>query len=107
MCQALKEIMEEDFKKVESEAEKRGEKNGEKRGEKKLCDLITKLIAANRNDDIAKATSNISFRKKLYKEFQISWHHSQISSGLNACQPFFLSGADYNKLRNSFSLCLT
>ena len=76
MCQALKEIMEEDFKKVESEAEKRGEKNGEKRGEKKgekkLCDLITKLIAANRNDDIAKATSNISFRKKLYKEFQIS-----------------------------------
>ena len=68
MCQALKEIMEEDFKKVESEAEKRGEK----KGEKKLCDLITKLIAANRNDDIAKAASNISFRNKLYKEFQIS-----------------------------------
>ena len=72
MCQALKEIMEEDFKKAETDGEKKGFKIGEKKGEKKLCDLITKLIAANRNDDIAKAASNISFRNKLYKEFQIS-----------------------------------
>jgi len=64
MCQALQEIMKEDFEKAEA--------RGTEKGEKRLGDLIAKLIAANRNDDIAKAATNTKFRNKLYKEFQIS-----------------------------------
>ena len=54
------------------EAIDRSEAKGFEKGEKKLADLITKLLAANRNDDIAKAISSIPFRNKLYKEFQIT-----------------------------------
>jgi len=32
----------------------------------------TKLLAANRNDDIAKAASNPHFRNMLYTEYQIT-----------------------------------
>lgn len=48
MCQALQEIMKEDFEKAEA--------RGTEKGEKRLGDLIAKLIAANRNDDIAKSS---------------------------------------------------
>jgi len=68
MCEALDRIE----AKGRLEGEKKGRLEGEKVGEKKLGALITKLIAANRNDDIAKAASNTRFRNKLYKEFQIS-----------------------------------
>ena len=46
-----------------------GETRGEARGENKLGNLISKLIAAGRNDDVLKAASDEEARKKFYKEF--------------------------------------
>ena len=68
MWEALDRIEE----KGRREGLKNGEALGEKKGEKKMADLINKLLAANRNADIAKAASNTRYRNKLYKEFQIT-----------------------------------
>ena len=57
---------------IEEKGRREGLKNGEALGEKKMADLINKLVAANRNADIAKAASNTRYRNKLYKEFQIT-----------------------------------
>ena len=68
MCEALDRI--------EANGEKRGiligEKKGEKKGEKRFADLLQKLLAANRTEDIAKIASDTRYRNKLYKEFQIN-----------------------------------
>ena len=75
MCEALDRIeakgLEEGRKEGLEEGLEEGRKKGLAEGEKKLSDLIAKLIAAHRNDDIAKVTSDTHFRNKLYKEFQI------------------------------------
>ena len=60
MCEALDRI------------EAKGEKRGEKKGEKRFADLLQKLLAANRTEDIAKIASDTRYRNKLYKEFQIN-----------------------------------
>ena len=49
--------------------EERGIKIGKIEGENKLGNLISKLIAAGRNDDVLKAASDEEARKKFYKEF--------------------------------------
>ena len=64
MCEALDRI--------EAKGEKRGILIGEKKGEKKLADLLQKLLAANRSEDIEKVASNTRYRNKLYKEFNIN-----------------------------------
>ena len=64
MCEALDRI--------EARGEQRGILIGEKKGEKKVTDLINKLLAANRTEDIAKIASDTRYRNKLYKEFQIN-----------------------------------
>ena len=55
--------------------EKRGEQRGEKRGIAKGVDqyatLILNLHAAGRDDEIVKAATNPSLRKKLFKEFNL------------------------------------
>jgi len=75
MCQALKEIMKEDFVKAEENAEKRGEKRGEERGEKKgenkLGKLITTLISLNRNQDVERVAADPAYRDQLYAELGI------------------------------------
>ena len=72
MCEALDRIEAKGRREGEIIGMKKGEMVGEKKGEKKVADLIQKLIAANRNDEIGKAVSNTRYRNKLYKEFQIS-----------------------------------
>ena len=54
------------------EALDRIEAKGEKKGEKRFADLLQKLLAANRTEDIAKIASDARYRNKLYKEFQIN-----------------------------------
>ena len=48
---------------------KLGKIEGKIEGENKLGNLISKLIAAGRNDDVLKAASDEEARKKFYKEF--------------------------------------
>ena len=64
MCEALKEIMKEDF----DEAEIRGEA----RGENRLGTLISKLFSLNRLDDAKRCATDPEFREKLYREFQLA-----------------------------------
>ena len=44
----------------------------EEKGENKLALRIQKLIAANRTEDIAKVSTDVEYRRQLYKEFAIS-----------------------------------
>ena len=48
-----------------------GLQQGKELGEKKLSTLITKLIDAGRNEDVAKAASDENARKVFYLEFGI------------------------------------
>ena len=59
MCEVLDEI------------EQRGIKKGEKKGEERLAQLVQKLLAAGRTDDLEQALKNSSARTRLYKEFGI------------------------------------
>ena len=45
--------------------------SGKREGEQLFAALTEKLLKTNRNDDLLKATTDIDFRKKLYKEFSI------------------------------------
>ena len=60
MCQALREIMKEDFEEAE------------KKGESRLGSLIKKLKDAGRPDDAFRAAEDPAFRQKLYKEFKLA-----------------------------------
>lgn len=68
MCQALQDIMAEDFKKVEA----RGEATGEARGENRFGILMDKLFTLNRFEDAKKCTTDVEYRKKLYQEFKLA-----------------------------------
>jgi len=59
MCQALREIMKEDFEQAEE------------KGESRLGSLMTKLKEAGRQDDAFKAAADPDYRQKLYKEFKM------------------------------------
>lgn len=48
-----------------------GRAEGRAEGEAKLAKLISSLVRENRNEDIAKASTDEEARKKLYKEFGI------------------------------------
>ena len=53
------------------EGKELGIQEGKKAGEDLVSDLINALIIAGRNDEIAKAASDPSYREKLYKEFNL------------------------------------
>lgn len=76
MCQAWNDIMKEERQKGEKCGEKRGkkqgEKIGEKRGEEKMAKLIELLLANNCQSDVMKVVKNEKYRRKLYKEYDIS-----------------------------------
>ena len=48
-----------------------GEAKGRAEGENRLAELISKLLAAGRNDDIERASKDTQYRGKLYEEFGI------------------------------------
>ena len=58
---------------AEGEAKGRaeGEAKGRAEGENRLAELISKLLAAGRNDDIERVTKDPQYRRKLYEEFGI------------------------------------
>ena len=60
VCEALKEIMKEDFDEAEV------------RGENRLGTLISKLFSLNRLDDAKRCATDPEFREKLYREFQLA-----------------------------------
>ncbi len=53
----------------EALSEERAE--GEKKGESRLADLITKLFASGRGDEVERAAKDEDFRTGLFKEFHI------------------------------------
>ena len=53
------------------EGEEIGLAKGLSQGENRFATLASALIEAGRPDDILKATKNIEYRKKLYKEYEI------------------------------------
>ena len=72
MCQALREIMKEDFEEAEAKGVKKGLKQGVEKGESRLGSLMTKLKEAGRTDDAFHAAEDPAFRQKLYKEFKLA-----------------------------------
>ena len=64
MCQALREIMKEDFEAAEA--------RGMEQGENQLGSLITRLKELGRTDDVFKAAADKNYRDKLYKEFKMA-----------------------------------
>ena len=92
MCQALREIMKEDFEAAEARGLEKGmekgmlegmEKGMEKgmqegmekgmeKGENQLSSLITRLKELGRTDDVFKAAADKQYRDKLYKEFKMA-----------------------------------
>ena len=72
MCQALREIMKEDFEEAEAKGVKKGLKQGVEKGESRLGSLIMKLKEAGRADDVYRAAEDPAFRQQLYKEFKLA-----------------------------------
>ena len=76
MCQALREIMKEDFEEAEARGEakgvKKGLKQGVEKGESRLGSLMTKLEEVGRTADAFRAAKDPVYRKKLYKEFKLA-----------------------------------
>lgn len=56
---------------LENKGRAEGRVQGRAEGEDKMSMLINKLIAAGRNDDVAKAAADRAERNKLYAEFGI------------------------------------
>jgi hypothetical protein len=48
-----------------------GLKEGRAVGENKLAELINRLLADNRQEDIARVTSDENVRRKMYEEYGI------------------------------------
>ena len=73
MCDALKELMKEEFDEKRREGERKGmiigEQKGRKIGEQRINELNRKLIAADRMDDIIKAAADEGYQKELFREF--------------------------------------
>ena len=59
MCQALREIMKEDFEQAEE------------KGESRLGSLMTKLFSLGRDEDAKRCAADPDYRQKLYKEFKM------------------------------------
>ena len=72
MCQALREIMKEDFEQAEARGEQKGMQQGMAKGESLLGSLIKQLKEAGRVDDAFRAAEDPAFRQKLYKEFKLA-----------------------------------
>ena len=80
MCQALREIMREDFEHAErigmekgwEEGMEKGLEEGMEKGENLLGSLMTKLKELGRTDDAFRAAVDADYRKKLYQEFQLA-----------------------------------
>ena len=80
MCQALREIMKEDFEAAEArglekgmlEGMEKGIEKGMEKGENQLSSLITRLKELGRTDDVFKAAADKQYRDKLYKEFKMA-----------------------------------
>lgn len=54
-----------------SQRDKENIEIGREQGEQKIAMLIKQLIEANRFEDLKRATDDIEYRKKLFKEFKI------------------------------------
>jgi len=76
MCQALREIMKEDFEAAEARGLEKGMlegmEKGMEKGENQLSSLITRLKELGRTDDVFKAAADKQYRDKLYKEFKMA-----------------------------------
>ena len=69
MCQALEELMKEEFAAKRTEGERIGEERGKERGQSRVNELNKRLAQAGRIDDIIKASSDREYQERLIKEF--------------------------------------
>ncbi len=51
--------------------EAKGEARGIAKGENKMAALIQNLLALGRNDDMNRCLSDLEFREKLFREFNL------------------------------------
>lgn len=65
MCEALEELMKDEFEAKRKE----GEAIGEEHTQQKMNELTIKLAEADRTADIIKAAKDIEYQKKLFEEF--------------------------------------
>ena len=59
-------------RKAEAEGRIEGRIEGRVEGESRLGALMAKLFSLNRMDDARRCTTDVEFREKLYKEFQLA-----------------------------------
>ena len=61
----------EGFAEDKAEGKAKGKAEGIAEGERNLAELIQKLLATGRTDDIERVTRDPEYRETLYKEFEI------------------------------------
>ena len=69
--EAMNEALSEERAEGVKQGVKQGEKQGLKQGESRLAELITKLFASGRGDEVERAAKDEEFRTGLFKEFHI------------------------------------
>ena len=64
MCKAVDDMI--------RNSEERGRKEGRKEGERCMAQLTKMLIAGNRVEDLLRASEDVEYRGRLYKEFGLA-----------------------------------
>ena len=66
------QVLDYEAKDIRNKAMDEGRAEGEAKGEARTFDLISKLVALGRMDDVKKAANDEAARKLLFAEFKIS-----------------------------------
>ena len=72
MCQALRELMQDEIYQSHQEGLMAGRQEGRRAGESRLAKLISALLLSGREQDVAKAAEDPEYRERLYAEFGIA-----------------------------------
>lgn len=71
VCQAIRDMREEERLRGEKLGEERGRKLGEAQAEKRINRLMQRLIQDNRMDDIKRSVNDREYQEKLLEEYGI------------------------------------
>ena len=72
MCQALREIMKDDFEQAEARGVEIGRAEGLEKVESKLGMLMDKLFSLGRLEDAQRCAKDPEYRRRLYQEFKLA-----------------------------------
>jgi predicted hydrocarbon binding protein len=71
MCQAIREMREEERMKGEEYGRKIGEERGRKVGEEQQNELMRRLLQDDRLEDLRRAVNDRDYREQLFIEYKI------------------------------------